>query len=111
MNHVRRNRRHGKIRSRMVGTADRPRACVYRSMRGLEVQITDDAKGVTLVSGRKIAEGKENKTTIATLLGTELAERAKEKGISVIVFDRGGYRYHGRVKALAEAMRAGGLMF
>ncbi|OGY36010.1 MAG: 50S ribosomal protein L18 [Candidatus Andersenbacteria bacterium RIFCSPHIGHO2_12_FULL_45_11b] len=111
MNHERRNRRHGKIRSRMVGTADRPRACVYRSIRGLEVQIIDDTKGATLVSARKIADGKENKMAIASAVGTELAESAKKKGISVIVFDRGGYRYHGRVKALAEAMRAGGLMF
>ncbi|MCE9642796.1 MAG: 50S ribosomal protein L18 [Candidatus Andersenbacteria bacterium] len=111
MNHLRRNRRHGKIRSRMVGTAARPRACVYRSIKGLEVQIIDDAKGVTLVSARKIADGKTNKTAIATQLGLDLAKSAQEKGISVIVFDRGGYRYHGRVKALAEAMREGGLKF
>lgn len=111
MNHLRRNRRHGKIRSRMVGTAARPRACVYRSIRGLEVQIIDDAKGVTLVSARKIADGKMNKMDTAIAMGAELAKAAQEKGISVIVFDRGGYRYHGRVKALAEAMREGGLKF
>lgn len=95
----------------MIGTSSRPRACVYRSIRGIEVQIIDDALGVTLVSGRKIAAGKDNKTTIAAVLGSEIAEQAKAKGISGIVFDRGGYRYHGRVKALAEAMRAGGLLF
>lgn len=95
----------------MIGTADRPRACVYRSIRGLEVQIIDDAKGATIVSSRRIATGKVNKTALAIEMGTEVAELAKAKGISVIVFDRGGYRYHGRVKALADAMRAGGLTF
>jgi large subunit ribosomal protein L18 len=111
MNHITRNRRHGKIRAKMSGTAARPRACVYRSIRGLEVQIIDDVTGATLVSARKIADSKTNKMEAATQVGTELAKLAKEKDISVIVFDRGGYRYHGRVKAVADAMREGGLKF
>lgn len=86
----------------MIGTSERPRVCVFRSARAIEVQIIDDTKGVTLVSAR----GKESET-----VGTELAVAAKQKGISRVVFDRGGYAYHGRVQALAESLRAGGLLF
>ncbi len=89
----------------------RPRACVFRSNRGIEVQIIDDEKGMTLVSGRHISTGKENKTAGAQALGAALAKNAQEKGVTTILFDRGGYAYHGRVKALAEAMREGGLRF
>lgn len=111
MNHNRRKRRHGKIRSQITGTAIRPRACVSRSLRGMEVQIIDDVQGVTLVSSRKLADAKQNKMAIAESIGAEVASLAKEKGITTIVFDRGGYRYHGRIKALADAMRKGGLVF
>lgn len=111
MNSVNRTKRHKKIRSRMIGTASRPRACVFRSARGMEVQIIDDSKGVTIVSSHMIATGKLNKTQLATDMGKTLAAEAKKKGITNIVFDRGGYMYHGRVKALAEALREGGLVF
>ncbi|MDA1168852.1 MAG: 50S ribosomal protein L18 [bacterium] len=111
MNLINRTKRHKKIRSRMIGTAARPRACVFRSARGMEVQIIDDAKGVTLVSSHMIAKDSLNKTQLAEDMGKALADAAKKKGITNIVFDRGGYMYHGRVKALAEAMRAGGLQF
>lgn len=102
MNSVKRHVRHRKIRSTMIGTASRPRVCVFRSARAIEVQIIDDTKGVTIVSAR----GKESQ-----VVGAGLASAAKEKGISRVVFDRGGYAYHGRVQALAEALRAGGLIF
>lgn len=111
MNSANRTKRHKKIRSRMIGTATRPRACVFRSARGMEVQIIDDAKGITLVSAHMIAKSPMTKTKLAEEMGKTLAEEAKKKGVTNIVFDRGGYRYHGRVKALADAMRAGGLQF
>lgn len=111
MNSVTRAQRHKKIRSQVSGTAQRPRACVFRSARGMEVQIIDDVKGVTLVSSRMLATKKTNKTKVAQEMGAALAKDAKAKGITTIVFDRGGYMYHGRVKALAEAMREGGLKF
>ncbi len=111
MNSLHRAKRHKKIRSRMIGTAQRPRACVFRSNRGMEVQIIDDAKGVTLVSAHMIAKASLTKTALAQEMGKALAADAKKKGITNIVFDRGGYLYHGRVQALAEAMREGGLQF
>src|SRR3990167_2369169 len=109
MNPVNRKKRHKKIRSQMIGSASRPRACVFRSARGMVVQIIDDAKGVTILSSHMIATKKLNKTQLAQDMGKTLATEAKKKGITSIVFDRGGYMYHGRVKALAEAMREGGL--
>lgn len=102
MNSVNRKIRHRKIRTTMIGTAARPRVCVFRSNRALEVQIIDDAKGVTIVSARG---------TDSEHVATQLATLAKDKGISRVVFDRGGYAYHGRVQALAEALRKGGLVF
>lgn len=102
MNSANRKIRHRKIRSTMIGSAARPRVCVFRSNRALEVQIIDDSKGVTLVSARG---------TDSNAVGTQLASAAKEKGISRVVFDRGGYAYHGRVQALADALRSGGLIF
>ena len=111
MNLINRTKRHKKIRSRMIGSAARPRACVFRSARGMEVQIIDDAKGVTLVSSHMTAKDSVNKTQLAIDMGKAVAADAKKKGITNIVFDRGGYMYHGRVKALAEAMREGGLQF
>ena len=109
----RRLRRRRRVRARVSGTADRPRLSVYRSNRGVFVQLIDDAKGHTLAAvnwtepelrGLGAAEQ-------ATKAGALLAERAKAAGIEACVFDRGGYRYHGRVKALAEAAREGGLAF
>lgn len=111
MNSLHRAKRHKKIRSRMMGTAERPRACVFRSARGMEVQIIDDSKGLTLVSSHMIAKAPLNKTLLAQEMGKALAADAKKKGITNIVFDRGGYLYHGRVKALADAMREGGIQF
>ena len=102
----------------MAGTAQRPRLNVYRSLNHIYTQLIDDQNGVTLVSAssvtKKSAEG-EKKTggnvAAATAVGKMIAERAREKGITKIVFDRGGYLYHGRVKALADAAREAGLEF
>lgn len=107
-----RNRRHARIRSRVVGTAARPRLAVYKSNRYLHVQIIDDAAGKTLVSGStKDVAKKDKKMDAAKKLGVELAKRAKAAGIGEVVFDRGGFRYTGRVATLASAVREGGLKF
>ncbi len=111
MNIAHRTKRHKKIRSRMIGTAARPRVCVFRSARGMEVQVIDDQKGVTLLSSHMIQKKSVTKMQLAQDMGKALAAEAKEKGISNIVFDRSGYMYHGRVKALAEALREGGIQF
>lgn len=97
-----RTRRHSRIRAKIQGTAARPRLSVYKSNRFMEAQIIDDAKGRTLVSG---------KMDDAKALGAELAKRAKAAGITTVVFDRGGFRYTGRVAELAQAARDGGLKF
>jgi large subunit ribosomal protein L18 len=97
-----RERRHNRIRAKVRGTSQRPRLCVYRSNRYIEAQVIDDTKGVTLISAKMDDPQK---------LGTDIAKRAQEKGISAVVFDRGGFRYTGRVAALAEAARKGGLKF
>lgn len=102
MNSAQRHIRHRKIRTMIHGTSARPRVCIFRSNRALEVQVIDDTKGITIVSAR----GDDS-----AAVGRDLAAAAKEKGISSVVFDRGGYAYHGRVKALAEALREGGLVF
>ncbi len=112
------NRRHvhERIRKKIVGTAERPRLNVYRSLNHVYVQLIDDHKGVTLVAANS-AEGKKGERRIggnvaaAKALGKAIADRAKAKGISRVVFDRGGYIYHGRVKALADAAREAGLQF
>jgi large subunit ribosomal protein L18 len=112
------NRRHvhERIRKKIQGTAERPRLNVYRSLNHVYVQVIDDLKGATIVSANS-AEGKkgERKTggnvASAKDVGKAIAERAKAKGIKQVVFDRGGYIYHGRVKALAEAAREAGLEF
>ena len=110
-------RRHRHVRMRIVGTTERPRLNVFRSLRHIYAQIIDDSAGCTLVAAstvekdvRNQVEGME-KTEAARLVGQVLAERAKSQGLSKVVFDRGGYRYHGRIKALAEAARKGGLAF
>jgi len=114
---VARVRRHRRIRKQVAGTPERPRLCVFRSLKDVYAQVIDDEAGHTLVSASSIdtelrSKMKDlNKSEQATLVGKALAERAKAKGIETVVFDRGGYRYIGRVKALAEGARAGGLQF
>src|SRR5947209_14740508 len=107
---------HDRIRKKMQGTAARPRLNVYRSLNHIYVQVIDDLQGVTLVSA-STAEGKKDARTAggnvasAKAVGKSIAERAKAKGIDKVVFDRGGYIYHGRVKAIADAAREAGLQF
>ena len=107
--------RHERIRENLSGTSERPRLCVFRSNANIEAQIIDDTKGVTLVSATSLDKSFKLKNggnvEAAKVVGAELAKRAKKAKISTVVFDRGGYLYHGRVKALAEAAREGGLEF
>ena len=109
-----RERRHLRIRKKVQGTSERPRLAVYRSLKYIYCQVIDDQKGVTLLSCSSNAaalEKKGGKKAAAEAVGLALAEAAKKKGIQQVVFDRGGYRYHGRVQALADAARKGGLSF
>ena len=124
-----RSRVHKRIRQKLRGTAERPRLAVFRSVAHIYAQVIDDAQGKTLVAASSVAKdakparaakgARTSKTTktgggnvaAAKAIGKLLAERAKEKGIAKVVFDRGGYPYHGRIKALAEAARAAGLEF
>lgn len=109
--------RHKRVRKTVVGTAKRPRFNVYRSLSNIYAQIIDDEKGVTLVSAstleKEIAKQVEGKTKkeAATIVGQVIAQRAKQKKISEVVFDRGGYLYTGRVQAVADGARASGLKF
>lgn len=112
-----RKRRHRRVRAKVTGTALRPRLCVFRSLNNIYAQVIDDAKGHTLTSASTLepeiegeAKGKA-KTARAELVGSLLAKRAIEQGIHQVVFDRGGYKYHGRVKAFAESARQAGLKF
>src|SRR5690242_17978239 len=111
-----RQRVHDRIRKKVMGTAERPRLNVYRSLNHIYVQLIDDLKGATLVSANS-AEGKKGErrtggnVASAKSVGKAIAERAKDKGITKVVFDRGGYIYHGRIKALADAAREAGLQF
>ena len=114
---VARLRRHRRVRKHVVGTPERPRLNVFRSLRHIYAQVIDDSQGCTLVSASTIdpevgaqLEGL-TKTEQARVVGKVLAERALSQGIQRVVFDRGGYKYHGRVKALADAVREGGLEF
>jgi large subunit ribosomal protein L18 len=105
---------HKRIRRKVHGTPERPRLAVFRSVANIYVQVIDDSQGVTLVSASSIEKGKRTNggnLAAAKTIGKLVAERAKEKGIQKVVFDRGGYIYHGRVKALADAARAAGLEF
>lgn len=105
---------HKRIRAKISGTAERPRLCVYRSLSNIQAQIIDDVKGVTIVSASTLEKGFEGKggnKESARQVGKTIAERALKAGISEIVFDRGGYVYHGRVQELAEGAREGGLKF
>jgi len=107
---------HDRIRKKMQGTSERPRLNVYRSLNHIYVQVIDDLNGKTLVSA-STAEGKKEQhrtggnVASAKAVGKTIAERAKAKGVTKVVFDRGGYIYHGRVKALADAAREAGLKF
>jgi large subunit ribosomal protein L18 len=105
-------RRHARVRRRVVGTAERPRLAVFRSNRHIYAQIIDDAAGRTVAAaGSSTLAGEGDKKAAARRVGDELAKRAKAAGVSSVVFDRGGYQYHGRIKALADAAREGGLDF
>ena len=110
---VSRVRRHARVRAKVSGSAAAPRLCVYRSNKNIEAQLIDDAKGVTLVSSSSMALKIENGSNIeaAAKVGKDIAEKALAKKIKKVVFDRSGYIYHGRVKALAEAAREAGLDF
>ncbi|MFC1930428.1 50S ribosomal protein L18 [Chloroflexota bacterium] len=109
--------RHRRVRAKVQGSAERPRLCVFRSLNHIYGQIIDDAKGMTLISASTLdTELREKvkdtpKKDIANLVGKLVAERAIEKGITSIIFDRAGYKYHGRVKSLAEGARGAGLQF
>ncbi len=112
-----RARRHVRVRKQIAGTAERPRLNVFRSLVGIYAQVVDDGAGITLAAASTLdGEIKPrlkglNKTEQAKLVGELVAQRAKAKGIGQVVFDRGGFRYHGRVRALAEAARQAGLEF
>lgn len=108
---------HDRVRQRVAGTTQRPRLCVYRSLGHIYAQIIDDLTGQTLVSASSV-DGETKKglkgggnIAAAKVIGKTVAERAKAAGVSKVVFDRGGYKYHGRVKALADAAREAGLQF
>ena len=108
-----RQRRHRRVRGKVRGTSERPRLVVSRSNKGISAQLVDDMDGKTLAAASwlQIKSFKGNKTEQAAEVGKLLAQKAKEAGIETVVFDRGGYLYHGRVKALADAAREGGLNF
>ena len=109
-----RRKRHKRVRSKISGTSERPRLNVFRSEKHIYAQIIDDTKGVTLCSASSVEkdfEGLGSNKEAARKVGKAVAERAIKKGVEIVVFDRGGYIYHGRVKELAEAAREGGLKF
>ena len=112
-----RKRVHARVRIKVSGTTERPRLCVYRSLGHIYAQVIDDRTGKTLVSASSVdKETKKNlkgggNVAAAKVIGKAVAERAKAAGVSKVVFDRGGYKYHGRVKALADAAREAGLQF
>jgi large subunit ribosomal protein L18 len=105
-------RRHRRVRAKVSGTAERPRLVVFRSNRGISAQLVDDAEGRTMASASwKAVDASGSKTEQASAVGKALADAAKKAGVDACVFDRAGYLYHGRVKALAEGAREGGLQF
>ncbi len=116
---LQRRRRHLRIRNKVQGTAARPRLVVFRSLKNIEGQIVDDDAGRTVLGVSTVApdlreftpEGKNRRVEQSFAAGKLLAEKAKAQGIEAVVFDRGGYRYHGRVKAFADGAREGGLQF
>lgn len=107
--------RHKRVRAKIFGTAERPRVSVFKSNKHIFVQFIDDDANKTIISSKIVSGGKSkikgNKTDKAAKIGEMLAEKAKEAGIKEIIFDRGGFKYHGRVKAVAEGLRKGGLKF
>jgi len=114
---IARGRRHSRVRKNLQGTSDRPRLNVFRSLSGIYVQVIDDQSGKTLISASTVDRDLREKlkgmkkADQAKVIGQTVAERAKSKGIQAVVFDRGGYRYIGRIKALADGAREGGLQF
>jgi large subunit ribosomal protein L18 len=114
---IARQRRHARVRGKVEGTASRPRLCVFRSLNHIYAQVINDDQGHTLVTAssldQEIKSGADSqaKSARAGLVGSLVAKRALDKGVKEVVFDRGGYKYHGRVKALAEAARKAGLKF
>src|SRR5262249_24463221 len=108
-----RERRHRRVRGKVAGTAERPRLAVFRSNRGIFAQLVDDSSGKTLAgaSWMTVKSPKGNKTDQARAVGKAVADAGRKAGVKAVVFDRGGYLYHGRVKALAEGAREGGLKF
>jgi large subunit ribosomal protein L18 len=110
-----REKRHARVRARLSGTAERPRICVFRSLKHIHVQAVDDARGATVACASSLELRAATKATgnvgAAKQVGTLIAQRLKDKGLESVVFDRGGYLYHGRVKAVADAARAAGLKF
>lgn len=112
-----RRRRHERVRKRVKGTTSRPRLCVFRSLNHIYAQVVDDKDGYTIATASTLdtdikGDSKsKNKKAMAELVGKLIAERTKKEGIEQVVFDRGGYKYHGRVKALADAARGAGLRF
>ncbi|MBM3947826.1 MAG: 50S ribosomal protein L18 [SAR202 cluster bacterium] len=109
--------RHERVRRKIVGTAERPRLAVFRSLNHIYAQVIDDTKRATLASASSLDPklrgdaAKARKSDVSKLVGALVAQRAKEKGVKTVVFDRGGTQFHGRVKALADAARKGGLEF
>ena len=113
---IARKRRHRRLRRNLIGNSERPRLAVFRSLKHTYVQIVDDSKGHTIASASDLEPSLRSnrggkKIDIAMLIGRTIAERARKSGIEDVVFDRGGFKYHGRIKALAEAAREGGLKF
>lgn len=107
----RRNKIKARIRGRISGTAQRPRMSVFRSNKGIYVQLIDDLEGRTLAAAHSTKEMEGNKTEIAAKVGEQIANKAQEIGITTVVFDRNGYLFHGRVKAVADGARKAGLKF
>ena len=105
--------RHLRVRKKVKGNTEQPRLCVYRSLKAIYAQVIDDSKGSTLAAASSLETAKSDqpKTSVSAVVSKLVAERALAQGITQVVFDRGGYKYHGRVKALAEAAREGGLKF
>jgi large subunit ribosomal protein L18 len=115
---IARGKRHARVRRKVTGSAERPRLCVFRSHKNIYAQVIDDVAGTTLVAASSLEKdiakavgGGEGKLSLSKAVGQIIAKRAKEKGIVRVSFDRGGYRFHGRVKALADAAKEGGLDF
>jgi large subunit ribosomal protein L18 len=108
---LQRKRRHARVRSQVVGSAEKPRLSVYRSNKFVYAQLIDDETGTTLVSSSDVKDTAGTKTDRAKTVGKNIAEGAKKQNIATVVFDRGGFKFAGRVKAVAEEARAGGLEF